>query len=84
MQAKSVQFHARNQVIKHTQLTLLQQAISQMHKLHTMEGVEYERDSTFQKQLQEIMLDPDQFVASNLKNHLPAWQQYFEHFEHTA
>ena len=84
MQAKPVQFSARNQVIKHTQLMLLQQAIDQMHKLHTVEGVEYAEDSTFQKQLQGIMLDPDQFVASNLRNHLPAWQQYFDHFGHTA
>ena len=84
MQAEPAQFHARNFVIKHTQLNLLQQAIGQMHKLNTVEGVEYEEDSCFQEQLEEMMLDPEHFVASNFKNHLPAWKIYFERFGHTA
>ena len=46
--------------------------------------MEYEEDSTFQKQLEGILLNPDHCVASNIKNHLPAWKLYFEHFEHTA
>ncbi|DBA97367.1 TPA: hypothetical protein ACH3X1_015101 [Trebouxia sp. C0004] len=66
--AEAMQYHARNQIIEHTQLSLLKQAISQMHKLNTSEGVEYEEDSTFQKQLEDIMLDPNQFVASNIRS----------------
>ena len=49
-----------------------------------MEGMEYQEDSPFQKQLEEILLNPDHFVASNIRNHLPAWKLYFEHFGHTA
>ena len=83
-QVEPAHCHIHNHVIKHTQLNLLQQAISQMHMLNTMEGMEYEEDPTFQKQLEEILLNPDYFVASNIRNHVPAWKLYFEHFEHTA
>ena len=84
MQAEPAQFQARNIAIKHAQLNLLQQAINQMHRLNTAEGVEYEEEATFQKQLEEMLLDPEHFIASNIRNHLPAWKMYFEHFGHTA
>lgn len=83
MQPKTIQVDEQTKSRRQLQLALLQKAMAR-HKLGTLEGVECEDDSSFQQQLQEIMLDPEQFVASNIRNHLPAWQQYFAHFGNTG
>ena len=57
MQAEAIQVDEKTKFRRQLQLALLQKAMSRMHKLGTLEGVECEDDSSFQQQLQEIMLD---------------------------
>lgn len=74
----------RNKARQQQQLVLLEVASSRLRQLPNAEASEMYEEEDFQSQMESIMLHPDDFEAGNLRNRLPAWQQLFRCFGHTA
>ncbi|KAL0020912.1 hypothetical protein WJX77_010448 [Trebouxia sp. C0004] len=76
--------HSRNAGIRQQQLDLLGAAVSRLKQLPSAHASEMYDDAQFQCQMENILLSPNDVEAGNLRNHLPAWHQFFLCFGHTA
>ena len=65
-------------------LDLLQQAEARLQAYGSGQDLEFSADSAFLDTVKQFLLNPKDSVAGNLRNHLPAWQQFFAIFGHTS
>lgn len=65
-------------------LTLWHQAIPTLETADRTQEAESSTDGSFLSSIQRFLLDPAQFVAGHLCNHLIAWQLFFDVFGHSS
>ena len=65
-------------------LDLLQQADARLQACGSGQDVDFSADNTFLPTVKQFLLNPKDFAAGNLRNHLPVWQQLFGIFGHTS
>ena len=75
---------ARNAVRQQHQMGMLAAACSRLQQASDDSACDMYDDDEVQSQMENTMLDPNDFQAGNLRNHFPAWQQLFICFGHTS
>lgn len=72
----------RMQAVK--MLHLLQCAVPRIYMCGTEHDMDKSSDEMFMSVVKGFLLDPAQFVAGNVRHHLPAWQKFFAVFGTTS